>query len=584
MKQILDTRTLRFFYYFSRAYPSRSLLMVFLLIVSGLAEGIGLLTLLPLIEFAVGKTGAAQSDLTRTVVEVFQSIGVPPGLGPMLGVIVAAMTLKAVFRWMATKQVGYTVAQMATDLRLRLIRALLNARWSFFARKPTGFFANAISSEAQRASNAYRMACQATAGCIQVAIYLGVVVMVSWEVALISAVVAPLLVLALQAFVRMSRQAGDEQTRIMRQLIGRITSLLPGIKPVKAMARERHLLPFLEEETKGFNEARQRSVLATESLTAFQEPVIVLALAAGLYGAVTLSTAPASAVLVAAVLFYRVMTTASNLQSQYQAVTVNESAFWSLMETVEEAEDAAEDLRSDGKPAPPLREGIRVDGVSFAYEDEVVLSGADMVVPAGDLVALMGPSGAGKTTLVDLVTGLLQPDEGRILIDGVPLDDIDLADWRRQVGYVPQDMLLFNDTVFQNVTLGDETFDRDDVERALKAAGAWSFVKNLPEGMASLVGERGGQLSGGQRQRIGIARALVSRPRLIILDEATTALDPDTEREVCRTMIGLRGEATILAISHQPAIQDAADRIYTVSGGKITPKPGGVAVEEVEAR
>ena len=223
MKQLLDLQTVRFFYHFSRAYPLRSLLMVGLLIVAGVAEGVGLITLLPLIEYAVGQSGGSQSDLTRTVVETFQSIGIPAGLLPMLVVIVVAISLKAVFRWLATRQVGYTVARTATDLRLRLIRALLEARWSFFARKPTGYFANAISSEARRASSAYQMASKVVADLIQVMIYLGVVFFVSWEVALIALVVAPLLGWALRAFVRMSRDAGDEQTRIMKQLIARIT-------------------------------------------------------------------------------------------------------------------------------------------------------------------------------------------------------------------------------------------------------------------------------------------------------------------------------------------------------------------------
>ena len=581
MKRLFDLQTVRFFYYFSRAYAARSLLMVGLLLIAGVAEGIGLITLLPLIEFAVGQSGSAQSDLTRTVVETFGAVGIPASLVSMLVVIVVAITLKAVFRWLATKQVGYTVAQMATDLRLRLIRALLQARWSFFARKPTGFFANAISSEARRASTAYQMATKVVADLIQVLIYLGVVFFVSWEVALIALIIAPLLGWALRAFVQMSRQAGDEQTRIMKQLIARITSLLPGIKPVKAMARERHLLPFLEQETEGFNEAAQQSVLASESLRAFQEPVIVLTLAAGLYGAVTLGTAPASAVLVAAVLFYRVMTTASNLQTQYQTVTIHESAFWSLMETVEEAEAASEQIRDgEGRPAPPLEEGIVVDDVSFAYEEEPVLDSASMEIPAGGLVSVVGVSGAGKTTLVDMIAGLIRPDRGRVLVDGVPLSEINLTSWRRQLGYVPQDMVLFNDTVAQNVTLGDDAFDRADVERALRAAGAWEFVSKLPEGMDGIVGERGAQLSGGQRQRIGIARALVGRPRLLILDEATTALDPETEREVCETMVELRGETTILAISHQPAIQEVSDRIYLVSDGRISPKPGGVDIVE----
>lgn len=569
LKKLFDRQTAGFVLYFFRAYPGRTSLMIGMLIVAGLAEGVGLLTLLPLLEYAVGE-GGAESEVTQAVTEALGTLGIPPGIGPLLGVIVGALTLKAVFRWMAQKQVGYTVAQVATDLRLKLIRALLDARWGFFVQKPTGYFANAISSEAQRASSAYKMACQAMAGVIQVAVYLGVVVMISWEVALIALVVAPAFIYALKRFVARSREAGDEQTEVMKDLIGRITSLLPGLKPIKAMARERHLIPFLEEETKRWNRARRRSVLASESLRAFHEPVIVAVLAVGLYGAVTLGTASASAVIVAAVLFYRVMTTAGNLQTQYQSVTVNESAFWSMLETVEEAEDASENLQRKGGSSPALEEEIRLEDVSFAYEDEPVLRGVTMAIPANELVSVLGASGAGKTTLVDLLVGLLHPDEGTIYVDGVPLEEVDLVSWRSKIGYVPQEILLFNDTVLQNVTLGDDSFDRSDVERALRAADAWEFVSRFPEGMDHVIGERGAQVSGGQRQRIAIARALLGRPRLLILDEATTALDPKTEREICETLVGLRGETTIVSISHQAAIRRVSDRTYVVSAGEVS--------------
>ena len=168
---------------------------------------------------------------------------------------------------------------------------------------------------------------------------------------------------------------------------------------------------------------------------------------------------------------------------------------------------------------------------------------------------------------MDLITGLLMPQEGMIWIDDIPLREADMKSWRRMIGYVPQETLLLHDTVLVNVTLGDPAFDEKDAERALREAGAWDFVADMPGGIHSVVGERGARLSGGQRQRITIARALVHQPQLMILDEATSALDPATEAEICQTLRKLRGKLTILAISHQSALLDAADRAYRLDNG-----------------
>jgi ATP-binding cassette subfamily C protein len=169
---------------------------------------------------------------------------------------------------------------------------------------------------------------------------------------------------------------------------------------------------------------------------------------------------------------------------------------------------------------------------------------------------------------VDLVTGLIRPQAGEVYIDDVPMARINLQHWRRQLGYVPQESLLLHDTVFMNVTLGDPAFGPTEVESALRAAGAWDFITRMPDGMYTLVGERGARLSGGQRQRIMLARALVHRPALLILDEATAALDPPTEAAICATLRQLvDGDMTILAISHQPAILEVAERVYRVQDG-----------------
>jgi ATP-binding cassette subfamily C protein len=193
----------------------------------------------------------------------------------------------------------------------------------------------------------------------------------------------------------------------------------------------------------------------------------------------------------------------------------------------------------------------------------------NLVIPAGHLVCLAGPSGSGKTTIMDIVCGLIRPQQGQVKIDEVPLPEINLSRWRRRIGYVPQELILFHDTLYANVTLGDDRISAAQVEEALRVAEAWEFVEHLPEGLDTVVGERGIRFSGGQRQRISIARALLRRPLLLVLDEATANLDPATEKELCKTFARLRGQVTILAATHQPALTHVADAVYRVHKGRV---------------
>lgn len=211
--------------------------------------------------------------------------------------------------------------------------------------------------------------------------------------------------------------------------------------------------------------------------------------------------------------------------------------------------------------------------ISFAFGDNQVLENISMEVPANQVTVIMGVSGVGKTTLTDLLLGLYRPDEGEILIDGIPLEQIDLHAWRAMIGYVPQELILFHDTVLANVTLGDESLSAERAQAALEAADAWEFVSALPEGMMTHVGERGAKLSGGQRQRIALARALVHNPALLILDEVTSALDPETEAAICRNIRDLADSVTILAITHRPAWVDAADRVYELGADRFAVIP-----------
>lgn len=555
--------------YFLVHYPRRSALIVFLLFLSGLAEGFGVVSLLPLLEVAMADGASEPSRLMVFITDVLARIGLRPTIGVLLIAIVLGMGLKGVFMWLSVRQQGYAVAGIAKDLRLTLIRGFLQARWSYFVSKPAGEMANSIGNEAHRASMAYAAACNLLAALVQAAVYVAAALLISTSVAVGAVVAGGLIMLVMRGMVRMGRDAGKRQTDLIRSLSSRLIDALYGIKPIKAMGRESQIQPLLENETRELNEAQRRQVLATGVMSSFQEPLLVLALAAGIYVAVAQGVASFGALLVLAFLFQRLVGRIQILQTHYQSLAVSESAFWSLVGSVNDA--AAQSEHQGGTTQPPrLQEAIEFRGVDFAFGTHRVLKEVSLTIPAGEFVAVEGPSGSGKTTLGDLLLGFYQPDAGDIFVDGVPLSEIDLGAWRRTIGYVPQEMLLFHSSIAENVTLGDASVPESDVIEALRAAGAWDFVRQMEDGIHTIAGEHGTRLSGGQRQRIAIARALVHKPRLLVLDEVTTALDPATERSICETLSALAGQVTVVAISHQTAMRDVADAIVRLEHGRVT--------------
>ena len=559
---------------FSRAYPGRSALTLACLIFAALAEGISFSSLLPLLGLATRahrSTPATDSEptgLEQTITAALNSVGLQPSTGLLCLVIGGGIALKAAFVLLAQKQVGYTVAHVATDLRLSLLRSLLAARWEYYVRQPVGGFANAFATEASRASDAYLNAVTIVAFGIQTVMCAGLAVVVSWQATLAATAFGMVVVGGSHHLVRMARRAGTRRTALMKSILGQLTDVLYVVKPLKAMGREAQVGPLLERGTRSLNRAMKREVFSREALAGLQEALLIVGLIGWLYVALTRWSLSLETVFMLVVLFGRTLSSLTKAQRQYQRMVSQESAYWSLRETLRQSGAAGE--RNPGIERPRLTQAVTLDDVSFAYADQPILRRVSCTIPAGDVTLLVGPSGTGKTSLVDLIAGLLQPDAGSVRIDGVPLSTVDLQAWRHAIGYVPQEMLLLHESVFANVTLGDARLTPADVEAALRAAEAWDFVRALPDGMETRVGERGARLSGGQRQRIAIARALVHSPQLLILDEATTALDPESEGAICRSVQRLRGEMTILAISHQPALLDIADHVYRLEAGRLT--------------
>lgn len=564
------------FFVFARNYPISSALMVLGLIFAALAEGVGIGAMLPLFALVLRQqsgTDAAElggeTDIERRVADLLTSMGIEVTLTNLAIVLLSTLIVKAGLVIAAKRQVGYTVAQSATDLRLRLLEALMSARWRYFVDQRMGIMTNAFSTESERSATAYLYATTVLSLLINSFFYTVIAFLISWE-AMVAAFVSSVIGMVLLApLVRATRKAGNKQTVLMRNLINRLSDTLQALKPVKAMSRENQIVPLLSEDTAKLNRALQRKVLATEALAAVQEPIIATCLVFVFGFCMVYLALPPSRLLVLGFVFVRLLTQLARAQRQYQNLTTQESAYWAIEKTI--AQTLVEREVDTGEQAPVLEQQISLDAISLQYGDHVVFDEASLEIPAGEITALVGPSGSGKTTLSDLVIGLVEADSGTVAIDGVPLDQVSKRAWRERIGYVPQEMFLINDTIRVNVTLGEDGLGDAEVEAALRAAGAWEFILKLPDGVDTRVGERGAMISGGQRQRIAIARALVHKPALLVLDEATTSLDPVTEASLWKTMLELRGTVTILAVSHQTQLANIADRIYRVENGKALP-------------
>jgi len=559
---------------FVKAYPGRSAAAFVAVFVAGLMDGLGMSMLLSMLTLTTTEANHKPSLPEQVAVRVAGFLGLQPSAPVLLVLAILLIALKAVLTLLANKQVGYAVAHIATDLRLAAIRCVMTARWSYYLKQSAGRLSNAIATEAQRASESFQYSAEMAAMLLNSLIYLGVALAISWQAGLAAGIAGALLLTLLHALIRTSRHAGQHQTQLLASLLSSTGALLATAKPLKAMAREDHVDALLSGQMKQLRRALRKQVVSREALSALQDPLLAIMVGSGFFLSLVLLKMPLAAVLVMLFLLARVVSYLSKTQRAYQQIVLRESAYWSLMDSIAAAR--AEVEPQGGSRTVQLSEGIRFDGVRFRHGDgRLLLDDASFTIAARELTVIVGPSGAGKTTLLDLVVGLHHPEAGAVSIDGVPIDELSIRQWRRQIGYVPQDSVLVNDSIAYNLALGEVDVGEADLRDALQAANALEFVDAMPEGLQTVVGEGGSRLSGGQRQRLAIARALVHKPKLLVLDEATSSLDPAAQAAVIETVRCLKGTLTILAVAHQERMIAAADRVLRLAAAQVTAMDAG---------
>jgi ATP-binding cassette subfamily C protein len=546
---------------------ARQVPLILAMMVTGFLEGVGVASLFPILSILTdGQAGS--TALNEAIERGLAFFHLPSDdLKTLCLLLVATFWLKAAISLVVARALGRVGASIGQDIRERLLRALVTAKWSYFTIQPVGRFVAAATTESNWASTAFRNALQVIDQSMRTAIFCGIALFMGWKMAVVAIGMGVLMGLSLRTLTRAAHLAGRERQRAMRGLVVELNDVLAGFKPLKAMHRHAGLIGELIKDTKRLRKA-VNGLVVTETLSlGLPDLIQTYLLAAGAYLAARVLGSPIDMVIVAGLISFQLMGTIARVRRALTQLAQSDATYWALLNTVSEVEKAGE--RFAGTRAPTLKTGCELRNVSFSYGRGPVLSDVTVEIPAGRITTLVGESGSGKTTIADLLLGLYGPDNGTVTVDGVDLRDVDITQWRSMIGYVAQEIILFNDTILANVSLGDQEIGADRVRAALEAAGLGPLLAELPEGLETMIGERGFKLSGGQRQRLALARAMVHQPKLLILDEATSALDPATEAEICATVAAQAGRTTVLAITHQPSWVERADRIYMVVDGKV---------------
>lgn len=558
---------------FFRVERGRSALLLACLVLASVAEALSFGALVPVLGLLSGQTGTGSSRINDLLYAAFAWMGLTPTISSLMLLITGSLIVKSLLMFFSLGYASYAKTRITTNLRRGLITALLDARWSYFTSQHAGRIANSVSGEATTAGEAFLSSARFLAYSLQSLGFITIAFLISPYVTLSALLAGTLLIASLQFLVGLSRKAGSKQVRRTSDLVTFLVDTISNLKPLKTMSRQRSFERLLSAKVKQLRNAILTRELAKQGLSNLQEMLTAVTFGAGLYAAAVYWKVPLAELVIVGILVFRIVNSLTRTQNNLQTALELETAYWDTEKLIMEARRAAEP--DTGTIKPTLTQGCVFENVSFAHDKLPVLKNVSFEIPVGTVTVLQGPSGAGKTTIIDMLTGLNRPAQGRVLVDGVPLSDISMRHWRSMIGYVPQELSLLHGTIFENLSLGDPSVSEEDAWEALRLAGADGFVRALPDGLKSDVGEMGAKLSGGQRQRISLARSLAVKPKLLVLDEVTSALDPETEADIVERIAGLGGGFTIVAITHRPAWTTIAGRAYKVEAGEVTPMAGG---------
>lgn len=550
-------------------YAWRISFMALLGFVSGFLESIGIGILIPIFSIIVNGDAASGNDsISLYVVKIFNFLQLPISLSSLMLLIIGLFVSKA-FISVLFSQIGTRVSiDFETSTRIYLYKKALLGNWPHLLKQKIGHLENILMFDLRTSTKIMQEFTSLILDFTGLITYAVVAFSISRFITSITLLVGGLLFLFLQPIRIRTRRNTRQQNSLNKSIAHHVNEHIFGLKSIKAFGIEKEVARKGEEFFDEIGRITLQQSILKNIVGAILSPISMIFIVIIFffsYGRPTFNLAIFAATIY---LIQRIFIHTNSFQKTSHLISDLSPSLSNVYNLLQTSEKYLE--KDSGNLAFTFSDSLKFRNISFSYTSErPVLAGVSFEIKKGEMVGISGPSGAGKTTIVDLLLRLLLSNSGEILLDGKNINEIKINEWRRNIGYVPQDDFLLNDTISNNIRFYDSSITQGDIVDAAKSANIYKFISGLKEGFDTQVGERGVSLSGGQKQRIVMARALARKPQILVLDEATSSLDHKSEEAIMDAIKLLKGRVTIVSIAHRPSTIMISDKLLAIVDGKV---------------
>lgn len=550
-------------------YKLQIFVLTLLGFISGILGGVGINAVIPMFSFFAGQKSEATDFISAYIEKFFLFLNVDFTLKYLLIFIVCVFILKAIVLMIFSYINVRITSGYEEKTRSKLFKATLAAEWPYLLEQKLGHLEVILRTNVENSKSLFVQISNLIMTLTSLAAYTMVAVNISLYITLITFALGGTLFFLFKPFIFRVRKISYEQEEINRQASHFINETILGLKTVKIMSINDKIIRVGKEYFNKMKRMIIRSYIYSIFTSSLMEPISIIFIAIIFAFSFKTPNFNFAALIAVVYLAKQIFIYITNLHQQFLAMNATAPFLKKVLDYEKQIFTSAEN--NSGQRRFKFDDKLEFKKVSFFYsEKQEILSDVSFEVKKGEIAGLIGPSGAGKTTIVDLILRLFNPTSGEILLDNKPIAEIDLEDWRKNIGYVSQDIFLMNDTIANNIKFYDDAIGKKEIEEATKMANIYEFIMSCPNGFETVVGERGVLLSGGQRQRLIIARVLARKPQLLILDEATSALDNESEVKIQQVINGLKNKVTVLAIAHRLSTVVNSDKLIALENGQIT--------------